>query len=324
LDKIRFESLPKGELVAKVLISIVAPVFNEEQTIREFYSRLAKTLSGIDANFEILIVNDGSSDGSEAILEELRATDSRIRPLHFSRNFGHQIAMKAGLDHAKGDAVVVIDSDLQDPPEAIPQLIEKWRDGYDVVYTVHKKRAGETLFKKITASVYYRLLVAVSSVQIPQDAGDFRLLSRRVVEVLRPIEEKNPYWRGLIAWVGFKQTSISIDRDARFAGRSKYSLKKMLRLAWHGLLHFSLLPLKLPFCFAGILLTLAVAFFAACVATWTAGNVISVWIPALSIVFLLAGLQFVCIGILGSYVALSYQQANHRPVYILKDASPSK
>ncbi len=301
------------------LLSVVAPVFNEESVIPEFHSRLSSALAKLDVEAEILFINDGSTDGSAAALRRTREKDGRVKILDFSRNFGHQIAVKAGIDHAAGDAVVVIDSDLQDPPEAIADLLAKWREGYEVVYAVRHSREGEGWLKKWTASVYYRLLRRLSHIDLPLDAGDFRLLDRVVVEALRPIREKNPYIRGLVSWVGFRQTGIPIQRQARYAGRTKYSWRRMLKLAWNGITHFSFLPLQVCTWVGFAASLLCLAWIAQ--ALWVSlvlKTAVSGWTSIMVAVLFLGGAQLITLGILGSYVGRNYEESRSRPLYILR------
>lgn len=225
--------------MSKPDLSVVVPVFNEENVLNEFYSRLKTVLQKLALKSEIIFVDDGSKDASAEILNDIKKSDPSVKILRFSRNFGHQIAIKAGIDHALGDAVVTIDADLQDPPEAIGEMIAEWRKGHDVVYAVRAKREGETLFKKLTAALYYRLLRSLSSVKLPLDTGDFRLMSREVADVIKSVNEKDPYIRGWVAWAASRPKPIQIQRQARFAGETKYSLFKMMRLAANGLLQFS-------------------------------------------------------------------------------------
>jgi dolichol-phosphate mannosyltransferase len=300
-------------------LSIVAPGYNEEAGLAEFHGRVSRVLEAAGYDYEILYVNDGSADGSLAVMRRLRAENPRVKILDFSRNFGHQIAVKAGIDHAAGDAVVVIDSDLQDPPEAIPDLVAKWKEGYEVVYAVREAREGESAMKKLTASIYYRLLRSIGEVDLPLDAGDFRLLSRPVVDALKPIQEKNPYIRGLVSWVGFRQTGVTIRRDARFAGETKYPLSKMLKLAWNGITHFSFLPLHLAtyvgFAASALcLLWIAQALWVRFVLDITVPG----WTSLMVAVLFMGGVQLITLGIMGSYLARNYDQTRPRPLYILR------
>ncbi len=302
------------------LISIIAPVYNEEDGIQEFWRRLGAVIKQNKLNAEIIFVNDGSTDSSLEKLNELRAKDRSIKILDFSRNFGHQIAVKAGIDHAAGDQIVIIDSDLQDPPEAIPDLLAKAKEGYDVVYAVRTSRDGETLFKKITASVYYRLIRKLAHVDIPLDAGDFRLITRRVADAVKTIKEKHPYIRGLISWVGFRQVGIPIHREARFAGKTKYSLRKMLHLAWNGITHFSFLPLQIS-TFVGFatsvlcIIWICISLYVSLVMRITVPG----WTSLMVAVLFLGSVQLITLGIIGSYLARNFDESRSRPLYILKN-----
>ncbi|HVN32489.1 MAG TPA: glycosyltransferase family 2 protein, partial [Thermoanaerobaculaceae bacterium] len=228
-----------------VELSVVVPVFNERESVPELYRRLTGALAGAVSSFEIVLVDDGSNDGSWEMIRELAARDSRVKGLSFSRNFGHQMAFTAGLDHADGDAVVIMDADLQDPPELLPELVARWREGNDVVYAVRARRAGETAFKLFTAAAFYRLLRRITHVDIPVDTGDFRLMSRKAVEAFRRMPERHRFTRGMVAWLGFRQVGVSYERAARHAGETKYPLRKMLRLASDGITSFSYIPLQL-------------------------------------------------------------------------------
>lgn len=224
--------------------SIVVPVYNEEPVIQTTYQRLKEVMDQTKEHYELIFVNDGSKDRSIEILREQSLIDPRVKIIDFSRNFGHQIAITAGMDYAEGNAIAVIDADLQDPPELILDMIEQWKEGYDVVYAVRTKRKGETFFKKQTASMFYRLLRSVTDIDIPLDTGDFRLLDRKVCDEMKRLKEKNPFVRGLVSWVGFKQTAVEYERDERLAGETKYPLKKMLKLSMDGITTFSHKPLK--------------------------------------------------------------------------------
>ncbi len=305
---------------SNMLVSIIAPVYNEENCIQEFWRRLKAVIDFHKLSAEIIFVNDGSQDGSLKKLQELRVKNHCVKILDFSRNFGHQVAVKAGIDHAKGDLIVVMDSDLQDPPEAIPDLLAKWEEGYDVVYAVRALREGETLFKKWTAALYYRLIRKIAHVDIPLDAGDFRLITRRVADAVKEIKEKHPYIRGLISWVGFKQAGVFIHREARFAGETKYSLGKMLHLAWNGITHFSFLPLQIS-TFIGILTSalclvwIGIALYVSLVLHMTVPG----WTSLMVAVLFLGSVQLITLGIIGSYLARNFDESRSRPLYILKD-----
>ena len=242
----RFQNVPEESRGNSALISVVVPVYNESAVIGTFYQRAVATLSALpDLEFEIVFVDDGSGDDSYEQLARLAQSDPHVRVIKFSRNFGHQVAITAGVDHALGDCVVVIDADLQDPPEVIGEMVEKWHEGYDVVYGERGKRDGEGFMKLVTASVFYRALGRVAGINIPPDVGDFRLMSRRAVSELRRLREKDRFVRGLVAWIGFKQTGVTYHRDARFAGETKYPYRKMIKFALDGFTSFSTVPLKL-------------------------------------------------------------------------------
>ena len=302
------------------LLTVIVPVFNEEDCLREFYSRVTEVLEKSVGRFEYIFINDGSKDRSASILKELSEKDPRVKVLDFARNFGHQIAVKAGLDHAYGDAAVIIDADLQDPPEAILEMVKKWQEGYEVVYAVRQSREGETIFKKWTAAFFYRTLKKISQLDLPVDTGDFRLVARPVVEVLRQIHERKPYLRGLVTWVGFRQTGIPIERAARFAGTTKYPLKKMMQLAWSGVTHFSFVPLQIA-TWVGLftaLLCLAwitQALYVRCVLQVA----IPGWTSLMVAILFLGAVQLLTLGILGSYVGRTYDEARARPLYILRE-----
>lgn len=297
-------------------ISIILPVYNEEECIKQSYERLIKATAPIEKDgheLEYVFVNDGSKDKSAEILTELGEKDKRVRLLNFSRNFGHQIAITAGLDYATGDAIAVIDADMQDPPELICDMVKKWEEGYDVVYGKRKKRDGETFFKKVTAKMYYKILASLTSINLPRDVGDFRLLSKEVAEHMRGLKEHNRYVRGLVVWVGFKQTSIEFEREARLAGETKYPLKKMLKLAMDGILSFSYAPLKLLLhfgtflCIIGVLASVSLFF-------WNAPPLFS--FSSIGLIF--TGILLFGMGIIGEYIARINDDTRNRPLYIIK------
>jgi dolichol-phosphate mannosyltransferase len=300
-----------------MLISVIVPIFNEEAVIPELHRRLSAVLTSLAETYEIVYVNDGSRDGSLAQLQGLTAQDRHVRLVDLSRNFGHQIAITAGMDYTKGDAVVVIDADLQDPPEVIPELIAKWREGYDVVYAVREQRQGESLFKRATAAGFYRLISLITNVDIPIDTGDFRLMSRTAIEGLKRVREKNRFVRGLVAWLGFKQTGVKFVRHERYAGVTKYPLKKMLKFAFDGITSFSYLPLQLAtylgffvsgLSFLAILYVLYLRFF-------TAATIIG-WASLMMAMLFLGGVQLITIGIIGEYVGRIYDEVKGRPLYL--------
>jgi dolichol-phosphate mannosyltransferase len=312
---------PEVTMSGKPLLSVVVPVYSEATVIPEFYRRLTEVLARLSSRFEaeILYIDDGSRDASLSLLEALAAADGRVRVISFSRNFGHQFAITAGLDHARGDAVVVIDGDLQDPPEVIPEMVRKWEDGFKVVFGVREKRKGESVFKRLTAKAFYRLLRFLSDTAIPVDAGDFRLLDRQVVLALRAIREENRYMRGLVSWAGFSQTGFPYRRDPRYAGRTKFTLKKMVRFAFDGILSFSDKPLKLT-AYAGFLFT-AVAFVLGLRVIINKIRfpeaLVSGWASLLIAVLFIGGVQLISIGILGLYLGRQYREVKRRPLYVV-------
>jgi dolichol-phosphate mannosyltransferase len=302
-------------------ISVVGPVYNEEKLITQFYTRVRDVMEELGAPWEVVLVNDGSRDRTPALLDQLQAQDpEHVVVLHFSRNFGHQLAITAGMDHARGDAVVVIDTDLQDPPEVIADLVARWREGYEVVYAVRSEREGETWFKLFTARLFYKLIQVLTEVTIPMEAGDFRLLDRKVIDVLRGMREHHRFVRAMVAWVGFRQIGVDYRRAARTAGETKYPFHKMFRLALDAITGFSFLPLKLA-TWAGTL-TFAVGFILALVLSLLrlqgeaplAGQGLTA-----SLVLLVGGIQLWIMGILGEYIGRIYNEERERPLYIISE-----
>ena len=298
--------------------SIVAPVFNEEETLPEFYRRIFAVVQELDSAAELLLIDDGSTDNSLALMQELQAQGSFVRILSFSRNFGHQVAITAGIDYAKGDAVIVIDSDLQDPPEVIHELVSKWKAGAELVLAVRSARRGESWFKRATASFFYRLIDRLTDLHIPKDSGDFRLMDRKVVQALRKVREQHRFMRGLSVWVGFKRDEVVYVRDERFAGRSKYPLSRMLRFATDGITSFSHVPMQLAmtlgFFFAGV----ALLGIPAIIALRFSGNrEFFGQATTLISVLLLGGVQLICLGIIGEYLGRIYNEVRRRPLYLI-------
>ena len=311
------------------LVSIIVPCLDEAEVLPETLSRLtAFAARQSDCAFEFIFVDDGSRDGTLAVLAQAALGDARLRVLSFSRNFGQQIAVTAGIDAARGDAVVLMDSDLQDPPEVVAQMIARWRDGFDVVYGTRASRPGDGWFKRVTASGFYALINRLSEIPIPADTGDFRLMSRAVVDVLRLMPERHRFLRGMVAWTGFRQTSIRYDRPERFAGQTKYPLAKMVRYALDGILSFSIKPLQLAIALGlttvclsvvGILYALVLRIFTS---VWVEG-----WTALMIAVLFLGGVQLLSLGIIGEYVGRIYGEVQRRPLYIVRqrigfDASP--
>jgi dolichol-phosphate mannosyltransferase len=301
--------------------SIIAPIYNELDNIPELYPRVREVMEQTGEPWELILVDDGSSDGSTDVIRTLAESDERVRPIIFARNFGHQIAVTAGLDFSRGDAIVIIDADLQDPPEVILELIEKWREGYEVVYAVRAEREGETWFKRTTASLFYRLIYKITDVNIPLDTGDFRLMDRKVVAVMDKMREKHRFLRGMSSWVGFRQIGVEYKRHARFAGETKYPLKKMIQLALNAITSFSYFPLQLATYLGFISAGLAVlAIPVVILLRLISGTILLGQTTTLIIVLLLGGVQLISLGIIGEYIGRIYDEAKGRPLYIVADA----
>jgi glycosyltransferase involved in cell wall biosynthesis len=298
-------------------LSIVVPVFNEEAVLEALHRRVSTTLQRSGETFELVLVDDGSRDGSWAKMRELAARDPRVTLVRLSRNFGHQIAVTAGIDAALGDAVVLMDADLQDPPEVVLEMIARWREGYDVVYGRRIRREGETWFKRATAAVFYRTLRRLTSVDIPADCGDFRLMSRRVVEALKQLRERNRFVRGLVAWVGYKQIAVEYERAPRLAGETKYPIRKMVRFAGDAIVSFSFAPLRaataLGLLVSAASFTYAVYAVLARIFDW---NVVQGWASTVVAILFLGGVQLVSLGIIGEYVGRVYDEVKGRPLYL--------
>jgi dolichol-phosphate mannosyltransferase len=302
------------------LISIVVPVYNESETIETFYDRATRALEAIDrCEHEIVFVNDGSSDDSHGKLSQLAAVDPRVCVLKFSRNFGHQIAITAGLDYARGDCVVVIDSDLQDPPEVIGAMVAKWREGFDVVYGVRAERDGEGTMKLFTASLFYRLLGRLTSIQIPVDVGDFRLMSRRAVDQLTQLREKDRYVRGLVSWIGFNQTGVTYHRDKRYAGETKYPYRKMIKFALDGITSFSTAPLKLASWMGYVTALLAILYLVSVFVQKLMGITVDGWATIMVALLFIGSVQLICLGIVGEYLGRVFNEVKPRPMYVVEE-----
>lgn len=301
------------------VISVVAPVYNEEPIIDELYRRLAAVLDSTGEPWELVMVNDGSYDGSAEKMRALVERDPRVRVVNFARNFGHQNAVTAGLDHARGDAVVVIDADLQDPPEVILQLLEKWREGYQVVYAVRSERRGESWFKKFTAKLFYRLIYRITDVDIPVDTGDFRLMDRQVVDALNSMREHNRFIRGLTSWIGFRQTGVYYVRQERFAGQTKYPLRKMVRFALDAITGFSYFPLQVAIYASLILALIAIlAIPVVAVLRLTGSNIqFEGQATTLVVLLLVSSFQLFFFFIMGQYIARIYDEVRQRPLYVV-------
>ncbi len=304
--------------MTKKLLSIVVPVYNEQEVIDETFKRLSAVFKDYFMNIEYIFINDGSKDNTYFKLGEIAKNNPEVRIINFARNFGHQIAITAGMDYAKGDAVVIIDADLQDPPEVILQMVEKWQEGYEVVYGKRLKRDGETIFKKFTAKMFYRFLDSMTDVKLPVDVGDFRLIDRKVCNAMKSLPERSRYVRGLVSWVGFKQTSVEYKREKRFAGETKYPLKKMIKLAGDGIFSFSYKPLKLA-TFAGMLVS-AFSFIyliVVLIQKFVKNDVASGWASSMAVSLFFNGVMLIVLGIMGEYVGRIYEEVKARPLYIV-------
>ena len=305
----------------KPIISIIAPIYNEVNNIPELYRRIGEVLDSAGDPWEIVMVDDGSTDGSTELIREYRNQDPRVAPVIFARNFGHQIAVTAGLDYCRGDAVVIIDADLQDPPEVILDMIAKWREGYEVVYAVRTEREGETWFKEFTASLFYRLIYRITDVDIPLDTGDFRLLDRKVVNVMNQMRERHRFLRGMSVWVGFKQTGVEYKRAARYSGETKYPLKKMIKFATDAITSFSYFPLQLAMYIGFVAAGLSILAIPVVVTMRLIGNqAFFGQASTLIAVLFLGGVQLISLGILGEYIGRLYDEAKGRPLYIVSEA----
>ena len=300
------------------LVSVVVPVYNESEVIAAFYERTSKALANIpDADYELVFVDDGSRDDSFEQLTGFASNDPRVRVVKFARNFGHQVAITAGMDHTKGDCVAVIDADLQDPPEVIEKMVDQWRAGFDVVYGKRLDRDGETWFKLMTAKVFYRFLNSMVRIDIPNDVGDFRLLSQRAARQLGQLREKDRYVRGLVAWIGMRQTSVGYHREARFAGTTKYPLRKMVKFALDGLTSFSTVPLKLAIWLGYATSGLGFLYLLTVFVQKIAGITVQGWATMMVAILFLGGVQLICLGIMGEYIGRIFNEIKPRPLYVL-------
>ena len=306
--------------MARPTLSLVLPIYNEEEVIPELHTKLQEFLVELGLDCEIVFVNDGSKDRSMDMLRKIATKDARYRVISLARNFGHQVAITAGVDYARGRAVVVMDADLQDPPSVVVEMVAKWREGFDVVYGKRRKREGETFFKLVTAKLFYRLFARMIPIAVPLDTGDFRLMSRRVVVSLRALRETHRFVRGMVAWLGFRQTAVLYDRPGRFAGETKYPLRKMLRFALDGITSFSILPLRFA-TYLGMFISLCSVGVAvwALVARFVLKTTVAGWTAEVVLVSLLAAVQLLMIGILGEYVGRIYEQVKARPIYVVGD-----
>ncbi len=306
MNKISYKSL---------YISIVIPVFNEETNIPVLYHRLNSVLESY--RHEIIFVNDGATDSSATIIENLYRKDKSVKLISLSRNFGHQMAITCGLDNTNGDVAIIMDADLQDPPELIPEMLKKWRDGFDVVYTVRRVRIGENRFKLISANLFYQIINILSSTKIPKNVGDFRLISKRVIETLRTTREYQRFLRGMVSWIGFKQIGIEYKREKRYAGQSKYSTTEMSKLGLNALFSFSLLPLRMVTVLGILSATCGVAYLIYALIVTLRGDTVRGWSSLVVLILFLGSVQLISLGIIGEYLGRIYEEGKHRPLYIV-------
>jgi polyisoprenyl-phosphate glycosyltransferase len=306
------------------LVTLVVPVFNESEVISAFYARACAALESLkDFDYELVFIDDGSRDNSFAQLKAFAGGNPRVRVIKFSRNFGHQIAISAGIDHARGDCVAVIDADLQDPPEVIALMVEQWRQGFDVIYGVRSDRADETLLKLWTASMFYKLLGRLTNIHIPPNVGDFRLMSRRVIDQLKILREKDRFVRGLVSWVGFKQTGVTYQRDARYAGETKYPFRKMLKFSFDGITSFSTIPLKISTWMGSITAILAVLYLISVFIQWQLGYTVQGWATIMVALLFLGSVQLLCLGVIGEYLGRIFNEVKPRPMYVIEEVLSS-
>ena len=307
------------------MVSLVVPVFNEQEVIRTFYERATQALRALHGHaYELIFIDDGSRDGSYEQLAAFAANDPCVRVLKFSRNFGHQIAISAGIDHASGDCVVVIDADLQDPPEVVAAMVEQWQQGFDVVYGVRSDRAGETRAKLWTASMFYKLLGRLTNIHIPANVGDFRLMSRRVVDQVKNLREKDRFVRGLVSWVGFRQTGVVYRRDARYAGVTKYPFRKMLKFSFDGITSFSTMPLKLATWMGSVTAVVAFLYLISVFVQKLLGYTVEGWATIMVAMLFMGSVQLICLGILGEYLGRVFNEVKPRPMYVIEEVLSSK
>jgi polyisoprenyl-phosphate glycosyltransferase len=302
------------------MVSIIVPVFNESSNIMEFYFRVTRVMNQTNYGYEVVFINDGSKDDTLDKLQGICEKDQRIKIIDLSRNFGKEIALTAGLDNCRGDAVIPIDADLQDPPEVILELLAKWEEGYDVVYATRTKRDGESSLKKVTAHLFYRFIKRLTPIPIPQDTGDFRLISRKVVNALKELREQHRFMKGLFSWVGFRQTSISYQRDPRFAGKTNFNYWKLWNFALEGITSFSFMPLQVAtyLGFAISLFAMAFAFYLF-ITTLLNGNPVPGYPSLMVAILFLGGIQLTTLGIIGEYIGRIYNESKRRPLYFVKD-----
>ncbi len=302
----------------KFKLSVVVPMYFEEEVAQQFHDRLFGVITEFD--YEIIYVNDGSTDNTLPILKKIASQNKNVKILSFSRNFGHQSAVTAGVKYAKGDCVVIIDADLQDPPELIPDMIALWKQGNEVVYAKRKKRKGESVFKRITAKTFYRLLSTLTDTDIPNDTGDFRLIDRKVADAFNKMSEHSRFIRGMVAWLGFKQIPIEYVRDVRFAGETKYPFNKMLKLALDGILSFSVKPIKLVTKLGALTLLFSLGVIIYVLISKFTGNALTDgWASTMIIITMLSGVQLISLGVVGGYISRIYEESRNRPIYLISE-----
>ena len=302
------------------LLSVIIPVYYEEAVVQTCYKELKRVMLKNKWQYEFVFVNDGSKDKTLELLREISKADINVKVIDFSRNFGHQVAVTAGIFHCTGDVAVIIDADLQDPPHVIEEMVVKWKEGFDVVYAKRKKRKGETLFKLVTAKYFYRFLHYMAEIEIPMDTGDFRLMDRRVVEAFKQMPERNRFVRGMVSWVGFDQTYVEYERDERFAGETKYPFKKMVRFAMDGIISFSTKPLKMVRSLGFITIIIAIGLLLySLISKFIMHSVVSGWTSLMVAITFFSGVQLFSIGLLGEYIARIYDEGKGRPLYIIKE-----
>ena len=310
---------------APVTFSVVAPIYNEYDNLPVLYDRVREVMGATGETWELVLVDDGSTDASTERIRSLAENDKHVRPVIFARNFGHQIAVTAGLDYARGQAVIIIDADLQDPPEVIPDLVAKWHQGYEVVYAVRAEREGESWFKRLTADIFYRLIYRITDVKIPLDVGDFRLLDRKVVDVIGRMRERHRFLRGMATWVGFRQTGVHYKRAARFAGETKYPFRKMLKLALNAVTSFSYFPLQVATFFGFVSAGLAILAIPVVIyERLTGSQAFFGQATTLIAVLFLGGVQLISLGVLGEYIGRIYDETKGRPLYVVREAPENK
>lgn len=307
--------------IDQIDVSVIVPCYNEQEVIEQTHKRLTSVLTKLDTKYEIIYVSDGSCDGTNDLLEKIYNENNRdtVKTILFSRNFGHQIAVTAGVDNAKGAAIILIDADLQDPPELIPEMIEKWKEGYQVVFCQRRIRTGESKFKLLTAKYFYKILTYLSDVEIPADTGDFRLIDRKVVDVIKSMPEKDRFIRGMVAWAGFKQFALQYEREERHAGESKYPFWKMVKFAVDGILSFSIKPLRLSTLlgFTSSFLSLGGILYA--LVMWAIGAPVVGWTLMFIAIMFFSGVQLISLGVIGEYIGRTYAASKNRPLYIIDE-----